>query len=772
MDLPTYTNIWRIEKRLYKLYDFRLPMPLPISWIAVFCGVTIPYVGLLAAIGVPFNHNLFFLYVLPPGVLTWLITRPVLENKRLPELLVSQLRYIGEPRTWCRLKPLSEKDGIRVYARVWHRAPTAAAEAAERSMEVALAARAAGARAPTLPGRARPGGTQAPDRAPGAGRPDRAPGAGRKAWRGGQDRPPLAPQPAHGPAVWSAAGRPAGQVRAGTQGVQVRDAARAGSTPVRARAEQAGPYRAGSGWAAPGRPGSPAEPDGLSPARRPAIPGRVLRDPAEAAPAPRGPLPITPPSIEVSHETQETQGPSAVPLWGRPSSRRNGPGAPAYRAEPGGQPPHALPPARPAGSARDEASPPGTTDVPAAAPASPAPASPAPASPAPAPAAPAPAPAVPAPAPAVPAPAPAVAGPAPGVDVPAAAVDVPVVDVPAPVIQGAPAPSTQDMAPASTQDLPAAAIPVTPEQPRRPVPSIERALSGPAADRIDSWQRRVRVVPGGQGPGKRDQETLDRDRARLPLTGPRRIMFLGCTSGAGQTLTALMTGQLLAALRGVPVAAIDLNPGHGSLIRQAQTAPALTVATLLAGSAPPGHPGLAAGGADPARPATGARFDVITSDADPAASATPADRDYPRLAERAGRYYPLTMLDPGGAEVTRLLGIADQLVLVAPASRDAPRSLATTQEWLGANSHGDLAARAVTVVNGVSKASMDDVERAEAVARGRCRAIVRIPWDSILADGAASVSALRPQARHAYTALAGVLVAGLAAAPVPRKVLH
>ncbi|WP_425548882.1 hypothetical protein, partial [Actinomadura meridiana] len=30
MDLPTYTNIWRIEKRLYKLYDLRLPMPLPL----------------------------------------------------------------------------------------------------------------------------------------------------------------------------------------------------------------------------------------------------------------------------------------------------------------------------------------------------------------------------------------------------------------------------------------------------------------------------------------------------------------------------------------------------------------------------------------------------------------------------------------------------------------------------------------------------------------------------------------------------------------------
>ena len=38
MGLPTYTNIWRIEKRLYKLYDFRLPAPLPITWIVFLPG--------------------------------------------------------------------------------------------------------------------------------------------------------------------------------------------------------------------------------------------------------------------------------------------------------------------------------------------------------------------------------------------------------------------------------------------------------------------------------------------------------------------------------------------------------------------------------------------------------------------------------------------------------------------------------------------------------------------------------------------------------------
>jgi hypothetical protein len=125
VDLPTYTNIWRIEKRLYKLYDFRLPAPLPINWIAVFAGITIPYIVLLVAIGLPFNHTLVWLYVLPPGVLTWLTTRPVIESKRLPELVESQVRYLTEPRVWVRLAPHSEKDQVVVTAKVWHsrRAP-------------------------------------------------------------------------------------------------------------------------------------------------------------------------------------------------------------------------------------------------------------------------------------------------------------------------------------------------------------------------------------------------------------------------------------------------------------------------------------------------------------------------------------------------------------------------------------------------------------------------------------------------------------------------
>ena len=151
--------------------------------------------------------------------------------------------------------------------------------------------------------------------------------------------------------------------------------------------------------------------------------------------------------------------------------------------------------------------------------------------------------------------------------------------------------------------------------------------------------------------------------------------------------------------------------------------------------------------------------------------------DFRRLADLLAERYPLTMIDPAPSGLTRVLAAADQLVLVAPASPDAATSLANTQQWLGAHGHGELAARAVTVVNGVSRRTMEDVLRAESVARGRCRAIVRVPWDDLLSVRPGSSPAphpqttphlqttLAPQTRLAYTALAGVLVAGLAAAP-------
>jgi hypothetical protein len=351
---------------------------------------------------------------------------------------------------------------------------------------------------------------------------------------------------------------------------------------------------------------------------------------------------------------------------------------------------------------------------------------------------------------ATPSPAPArTAVPAAAPAFPAAAqASAPAPAAPAPPVQPAPAPApaVQQVADIKQQAL----------------PSIERALSGPARDLNASWGGKVKVVTGngaGHGPGARDQEAQDRNRARLPVAEPRRILVLGCTSGAGQSVTTLMTASMLASLREHPVAAVDLHDGTLARYR----APAAWLEELLAGKPPQHIRPTRPDGLHPTPKPNPARLDVV-------ASHEPLrDGDEIKLAIQLNRHYPLTLLDPGAAALTRLLKVTEQLVVVVPANVDAAGALADTRDWLDNNGHAELAMQSVTVINGVSRRSLPDVESAESIARGRSRAIVRVPWDDMLPVAAASPSTLRPQTRVAYTALAGVLVAGLASAPVRKK---
>ncbi|HMH91661.1 MAG TPA: hypothetical protein VK586_11335 [Streptosporangiaceae bacterium] len=347
----------------------------------------------------------------------------------------------------------------------------------------------------------------------------------------------------------------------------------------------------------------------------------------------------------------------------------------------------------------------------------------------------------------------------------------------------------------------------------RPMRVVERALRSQSA-RPDGWRDRVVVVPGGHRPGKPDQLQRDRARARLPVSGPRRIVVLGCTRGAGQTTTVLLAGDMLASLRDEPVAVLDLNPGRNSLAEQAAAIPGLVADPLDAprlvagvGSGSTGGPG--SGGAG-----SGSGLQVIS------AHSVPGSGDAGRVIDAVARRYLLTLADPAAGCVPRTLEVADQLMIVAPASAEAANALGMTFEWLDAHGYGRLAAGAVTVLNGVSGPTAAYAERAANVANGRCRAIVKIPWDSHLKDiardrmpyrgaagsdrrtdgaptvlaaptgppsrgtrgpgaqgpgaqgpgaqrtgaqpaGPRAASLLSPALTHAYTALAGVLVAGL-----------
>jgi conjugation transfer TcpE-like protein len=675
VELPTYTNIWRIEKRLYKLYDFRLPMPLPVGQIAVFAAIAVPYIVALTLLGLSFSHTLLWLYILPPGVLTWLATRPVLESKRLPELVISQVRYVSEPRTWCRMAPHAEKDEITVTGRVWRQARPESAEVLSRStlepvaLEQAIPVESADlATSPALkplPVPAARGAAAASGKAAAAGRHAAAAPSGRG--RLIPARRPATLAPPAGERAQATAGAPAAAAPSPAAPVPV--TVRPPVVPVQVRAP-AGPVTA----------------------RPPAMPG------------PRPAAPVRAPAVPVQRPAVPAWRPAAPPV--APVTEPATPATPAIPAAPAAA-------ARPAEGTAQAAE--GTARA-----------------------------------------AEGTARAAEGTASPGQA------------RPGQPGPAAPDAPPAERP-----VVTVTGESPPgRPLRVVERALNGPPALRGDGWRDHVVVVPGGHRPGRPDQRQRDRARAQLPVARSCRIVVLGCTVGAGQTVTTLMTGEVLANLRTDQVAVLDLNPGRGSLADRARTAPEVTQDSA-AGSGP----------VRGSRPMVPSRLEVITRGAADT-QGEPAQDDVGRMFELVSARYPLTLADPAPSAVPRVLGIADQLVLVAPASADAASAIAMTYEWLEAHGRAGLAAEAVTVLNGVSRHTMHHVEQAESVARGRCRAIVRVPWDDLLRNPAperarppAPVSqphqagrpALSPAAVHAYTALAGVLVAGLADAPELRR---
>ncbi|MEU6717820.1 TcpE family conjugal transfer membrane protein [Nonomuraea sp. NPDC046802] len=281
------------------------------------------------------------------------------------------------------------------------------------------------------------------------------------------------------------------------------------------------------------------------------------------------------------------------------------------------------------------------------------------------------------------------------------------------------------------------------------------------------WRRIAQVVVGGGGV-RTDGSEIDEARARSVFGGSRRIVVLGCTGGAGQSTTALMLGHTFATYREDRVVAVDANTGGSTLTSRIQPETPETLTSLLSGL--DRVSGYLTMRGYTTRTASG--LEVISADTDAGAEQRLADRSFfsdHRLGESMrllDRHYKLAVIDPAAALAARILPYADQLVLVVPASEEASESVAMTYEWLDGHGCAELRRRAIVVVNGVSRRSMADVEQAESVARGRCRAIVRVPWEDDLAPEGAEVvdpGQLRAAGRRAYLALAGVVVAGFAA---------
>jgi putative peptide zinc metalloprotease protein len=286
------------------------------------------------------------------------------------------------------------------------------------------------------------------------------------------------------------------------------------------------------------------------------------------------------------------------------------------------------------------------------------------------------------------------------------------------------------------------------------------------------WRRNLYRATGGVvnvGPSRAELHRRQlAARAKATIPGSRRIVFLSRKGGAGKTTTALMLGHTFATYRGDRVVALDANPDAGSLGHRVRRETTQTVTTMLADRG--GLERYADIRAYTSQAPT--RLEVIASDDDPRISQALEEQDYHQAITLLDRHYNLILLDMGtgilGGAIQGVLKEADQLVVVMPPALDGARVAASTLDWLDRHGYSPLVRGAVAVVNGERGRGFVELDRVEEHFSRRCAGVVRIPWDPMLAAGAATaLDELKPATQLRYLELAAVVADGFRI-PSPR----
>ncbi|WP_327088384.1 AAA family ATPase [Nonomuraea sp. NBC_01738] len=323
-----------------------------------------------------------------------------------------------------------------------------------------------------------------------------------------------------------------------------------------------------------------------------------------------------------------------------------------------------------------------------------------------------------------------------------------------------------------------APVPVFTAPPRPPVtgrPTAESLdpeslLRGRRNAPAKGWRRIIYKASGGWiKPGEAPEVRRRREllaRARTPVaTGHHRVAVLSLKGGVGKTTTTVGLGATLAQVRGDRVIAVDANPDRGTLSDKLELETSATVRDLLnerdqvkryvdirafTSQAP-------------------SRLEVLASDRDPSVSEAFSADDYQAAAQVLENFYSICITDCGTgllhSAMSGVLGMADQIVLVSSPSVDGARAASATLDWLEAHHYGDLVKDATVVLCSVRPRSKSavDIKKLEAHFAARCRAVIRVPYDPHLEEGAEiDLDRLQEATREAYIQLAACVGDGFA----------
>ncbi|MEU6788257.1 AAA family ATPase [Nonomuraea angiospora] len=339
-------------------------------------------------------------------------------------------------------------------------------------------------------------------------------------------------------------------------------------------------------------------------------------------------------------------------------------------------------------------------------------------------------------------------------------------------------PAEREIPPPADRRRRPAPIPVFTAPPRPPI------TGRPTADSLDpesllrgrrnapskGWRRLIYKASGGWiKPGEPPEVRRRRQlvsRARTPVTaGHHRVAVLSLKGGVGKTTTTVGLGATLAQIRGDRVIAVDANPDRGTLSDKLVLETSATVRDLLnerdqvkryvdirafTSQAP-------------------SRLEVLASDRDPSVSEAFSGADYQAVSQVLENFYSICITDCGTgllhSAMGGVLGLADQIVLVSSPSVDGARAASATLDWLEAHHYGDLVKNATVVLCSVRPRSKSavDIKKLEAHFAARCRAVVRVPYDPHLEEGAEiDLDRLQEPTRDAYLQLAACVGDGFA----------
>ena len=295
-------------------------------------------------------------------------------------------------------------------------------------------------------------------------------------------------------------------------------------------------------------------------------------------------------------------------------------------------------------------------------------------------------------------------------------------------------------------------------------------LPGKRATPDGGWRRTVYRATGGlvrvgESAASMRRRELVR-RVRSPVAGGHhRVAVLSLKGGVGKTTVTVGLGSTLASLRGDRVIAVDGNPDRGTLSDKVRLETPATIRDLL------NERSLVTRYADVRAYTSQAssRLEILASDRDPGVSVAFSADDYRAVTGVLEHYYSICITDCGTgllhSAMAGILELADQIVLVSSPSVDGARSASATLDWLEAHGYADHVRGGVVVLSAVRRRSKStvDLDRLEQHFAARSRAVVRVPYDPHLEEGAeVDLEMLNEETADAYLNLAALVADGFA----------